>query len=204
MEAAELAGTVVFAVSGVIAVVGHKLDWFGAIVVGIVTAIGGGTLRDLILGVSPVTWVQEERYLFAALGGAVIAILLARRLRERTPRFGNEALGTADALGLALFAMVGASTALDLGFDVPTAIASGVLTGTGGGVIRDVLAGRQPLIMGGEIYATAAIAGVLAFVLLYEGMGVDEAIAGVVGGVVVFGLRMAGMLRDWRLPELGS
>lgn len=204
MEAAELAGTVVFAVSGVIAVIGQRLDWFGAIVVGIVTAIGGGTLRDLILGVTPVTWIVEEKYLFAALVGAVAATLLARPLRERPPRFANEALGVADALGLALFAMVGAATALDLGFDGATAIASGVLTGVGGGVIRDLLAGRQPLIMSGEIYATAAIAGVVAFVLLDDVVGVDQAIAGIIGGALVFGLRVAAMRKDWRLPELGS
>ena len=204
MEAAELAGTVVFAVSGVIAVIGHRLDWFGALVVGTVTAIGGGTLRDLILGVTPVTWIAEEKYLFAALIGAAGATLIARPVRERPPRFGAEALGTADALGLALFTVVGAGVALDLGFDGATAIASGVLTGTGGGVIRDLLAGRQPLIMSGQIYATAAIAGAVAFVLLYDVVNVEEAVAGIIGGALVFGLRVVAMRRDWRLPELGT
>jgi uncharacterized membrane protein YeiH len=204
VEAAELAGTVVFAISGVIAVIGHKLDWFGALVVGTVTAIGGGTLRDLILGVTPVTWIAEEKYLFAALIGAAVATLLARPLRERPPRFGFEALGIADALGLALFTVVGAGVALDLGFDGTTAIASGVLTGTGGGVIRDLLAGRQPLIMSGEVYATAAIAGAVTFVILYDVVGIEEAVAGIIGGALVFGLRVAAIERDWRLPELGS
>jgi uncharacterized membrane protein YeiH len=202
MEAAELAGTVVFAISGVIAVLGHKLDWFGALVVGTVTAIGGGTLRDLILGVTPVTWIAEEKYLFAALIGAAVATLLARPVRERPPRFGFEALEMADALGLALFTVVGAGVALDLGFDGATAVASGVLTGTGGGVIRDLLAGRRPLIMSGEVYATAAIAGAVAFVLLYDVVGIEEAIAGIIGGGIVFSLRVAAIQRDWRLPEL--
>jgi uncharacterized membrane protein YeiH len=204
MEAAELAGTVVFAISGVVAVIGHKLDWFGALLVGLATAIGGGTLRDLILGRTPVTWIEDERYLYAALIGAAAATLLARPLSHRPPRFTREVLGTADALGLALFTIVGASIALDLGFDPAIAIASGVLTGAGGGVIRDLLAGRQPLIMSGEIYATAAIAGAATFVVLGDGLGIEEAVAGIIGGGLVFGLRIAAMQRDWRLPELGS
>jgi uncharacterized membrane protein YeiH len=202
MEAAELAGTVVFAVSGVIAVADRPLDWFGAIVVGVVTALGGGTIRGLILGVTPVFWVEDQMFLAAAIAGAVAAIPLVRALERGSARRLEESFELADAAGLALFSVVGANVALEAGFDWPVAVVSGLVTGVGGGVIRDVLAGRTPLIMRGEIYATAALAGVGVFVGLDELTGVSEPVSAVAGGVAILGLRVLGIRREWSLPPL--
>lgn len=204
MEAAQIAGTVVFAVSGVLAVAGRRLDWFGAIVVGVVTAIGGGTMRGLILGLTPVFWIREDGYLFAAIAGAALAIPLARALQARPARQVEEGVQLADALGLGLFAIVGADIALEAGFSAPIAVVAGLLSGAGGGVIRDLLTGRTPLIMKGEIYATAAIAGATLFVGLEELTAAPEVASGVVGGIAVVGLRVAGMRRQWRLPALAG
>jgi uncharacterized membrane protein YeiH len=204
MEVAELTGTVVFAVSGVLAVAGRRLDWFGAIVVGVVTALGGGSIRDVILGDTPVFWTEQLEFLFTAALGAAVAIPLAYLLVRGSTRRFDEALQLADAAGLALFAVVGANTALELGFDGAIAVVAGTLTGVGGGVIRDVLAGRVPLVLSGEIYATAALAGTTAFVLLDELTGLPEPPAAVIGAVIIFGLRVLGIQRQWSLPALAA
>ena len=202
MEAAQLVGTVVFAISGVLAVAGKHLDWFGAIVVGVVTAIGGGTMRGLILGITPVFWIRDDLYLYAAIAGAALAIPLARWLATGGTRSFDKGIQLADAAGLALFAIVGADIALQQGFDATTAVVAAILSGAGGGVIRDLLAGHKPLIMGGEIYATAALAGASAFVALVELTSTPTAVAGVIGGLIVLGLRVAGIQYSWRLPSL--
>jgi uncharacterized membrane protein YeiH len=202
MEAAEVAGTVVFAVSGVIAVADRPLDWFGAVVVGVVTALGGGTIRGLILGVTPVFWIEDQTFLLAAVVAAVAAIPLVRLLERGSARRFEESFELADAAGLALFSIVGADVALDLGYDGTVAVLAGLITGVGGGVIRDVLAGRTPLVMSGEIYATAALAGVAVFVGLDELTGVGEAASATLGGLVILGLRVIGIRRQWSLPPL--
>ena len=201
MELAEIAGTVVFAISGVFAVAGRRLDWFGAIVVGMVTAIGGGTMRDLILGNTPVFWVDDQDQLLAALLGSIAAILIIRFTRRDAGRF-EYGLKLADGAGLALFAVVGANVTLDLGYDPEIAALCGVLTGVGGGVIRDLLAGQTPLIMRSEIYATAALAGVAIFVGLEEWTSLPQLLNSAVSMLVIFGLRLAGIRLGWKLPLL--
>lgn len=204
MEAAELAGTVVFAISGVIAVAERPLDWFGAIVVGVVTALGGGTIRGLILGVAPVFWIEDETFLLAAILGAIAAIPVARGLERASARVYDEGLQLADGAGLALFSVVGANIALDLGFDGAIAVLTGLITGVGGGVIRDLLAARTPLVMSGEIYATAALAGSVVFVALDELTPVSEPISAAAGGTTILALRMLGIYRQWSLPPLSG
>jgi uncharacterized membrane protein YeiH len=202
VDEAQFAGTVVFAVSGVFAVAGRGLDWFGGIVVGIVTAVGGGTIRDLVLGASPVFWVQDDTYLLLAVAGGGLGILLVRALGDGSSRRFDEGLQLADAAGLALFSVVGADVALELGDAGAVAIVTGVLTGVGGGVVRDLLAGRTPLIMRGEIYATAALAGVGAFVCLEELAAVAEPVAAAIGMAVILVLRGLGISRAWSLPAI--
>ncbi len=201
MEVAEFSGTVIFAISGVFAVAERRLDWFGAIVVGIVTAIGGGTMRDLILGNTPVFWINDQMYLLVALIGAIAAIALVRLVHPEPGSF-DRGLKLADAAGLALFAVVGADITLDLGFSGVTAVLCGLLTGVGGGVIRDLLAGQTPLIMRSEVYATAALAGVVIFVGLEEWTALPQTVNSIVAMGVIFCLRLAGIQRDWTLPRV--
>jgi len=201
MEVAELAGTVVFAVSGVLAVAHRRLDWFGAVVVGVVTAVGGGTMRGLILGATPVFWVEDQGYLIAAVAGAIAGIVLVQALAERSRRL-DHGVSLADAAGLALFAVVGASIALELGHDGVIAVVCGMVTGVGGGVVRDLLAGQVPLILRGEIYATAALAGVALYVALEQLTGLPTAVASAAGMAAVFALRLGAIYGGWRLPAL--
>jgi uncharacterized membrane protein YeiH len=202
MEAVEIAGTVVFAISGVIAVAARPLDWFGAIVVGVVTALGGGTMRGLILGVTPVFWIEDHLFLITATAGALIAVPVVHAIGHASAKRLEESLKLVDAAGLALFAIVGSAIAIDLGFGAATAVVSGLVTGVGGGVIRDILAGRTPLIMRGEIYATTALFGAVVFVVLFDLTPVSEPLAGVVGGVAIFALRVLAIRGDWSLPPL--
>lgn len=201
MHGAELIGTAVFAVSGVLAVAHRPLDWFGAIVVGMVTAVGGGTVRGLILGATPVFWIEDRGYLVAAALGSVAAIALVRLVHERPGGF-DRGVQLADAGGLALFSVIGASLTLDLGHDGVIAVLCGLVTGVGGGVIRDLLAGETPLILRGEIYATAALSGVTVFVCLDRLADAPETLAAAVGMAVVFVLRLGGIFGRWTLPPL--
>ncbi len=210
MWIAEIAGTVIFAISGIFAVAGRNLDWFGALVVGVVTAIGGGSIRDLLLDNAPVFWIDQRGYLLAAAVGAVVGIGLARymahgqarRVARRVARNFERMLQMADAAGLALFAVVGANIALDLGFSGLVAVVMGLVTAVGGGVIRDLLADRTPLVLSSEIYATAALAGATAFVVLSEMTAVGQPAAAVAGAAIVVGLRAAGIYKQLSLPPL--
>jgi uncharacterized membrane protein YeiH len=201
LEAAELAGTVFFAVSGTFVVAHRPLDWFGAVVVAVVTAVGGGTIRGLILGITPVFWVEDEKVLIFALAGGMIAIPAVRLIESGSAQRLTRAVLVADAAGLALFTVVGAEIALDAGFGAGTAVVAGLVTGVGGGVIRDILAGQTPLILRSDIYATAALAGVLAYVGA-ERLAAEQ-LAAVVGGVIIFGVRMGAIRHGWSLPAFG-
>jgi len=201
MEVAQLLGTVVFAISGVVAVAGRKLDWFGALVVGAVTAVGGGTMRDLILGQAPAFWIEDDKYLLFALFGGLAAIPVVRHFGTSHARF-ERGLVLLDAFGLSLFAITGAQLTLELGFDGPTAVVCGILTGVGGGVIRDLLAGQHPLILRSDIYATAALAGTAIYVLLVEAASLAQTPAMVVGALTIFATRMVAYEKGWSLPPL--
>ncbi len=201
MDIALFLGTVVFAVSGVVAVAERKLDWFGAVVVAVVTAVGGGTIRDLILGQAPVFWIENDKYLFFALLGGLAAIPLVRYFGGNHARFERN-LVLLDALGLSLFAVTGAELTLELGFDGPTAVVCGILTGVGGGVIRDLLAGQTPLILRSDIYATAALTGTAIYVLLVETTSIGQTPAMLLGAIMIFTIRMVSYKKGWSLPSL--
>lgn len=201
MEVAQLLGTVVFAVSGVVAVAERKLDWFGVLVVGTVTAVGGGTMRGLILGDTPVFWIVDDKYILVALVGGLLSIPLVRRFGRDHEEFEN-GLVLLDALGLSLFAITGAQITLELGFNGFTSVVCGILTGVGGGVIRDLLAGQQPLILRSDIYATAALAGTVIYVVLAEQTALAQAPAMAIGMLIIFSLRMVAYKRSWSLPAL--
>jgi uncharacterized membrane protein YeiH len=201
MEIAQLLGTVVFAVSGVVVVADRRLDWFGVLVVSVVTAVGGGTMRGLILGHVPVFWIEDNKYIFTALIGGILAIPLVRHFGRDHEEFEN-GLVLLDAMGLSLFAVTGAQVTLDLGFDGPTAVICGILTGVGGGVIRDLLAGQHPLILRSDIYATAALAGTGLYVVLVDTLSVAQAPAMAIGMLLIFLLRMVSYRRGWSLPAL--
>ena len=157
----DLFGVVVFALSGALMAGRYKLDPFGVVVLASVTAIGGGTIRDVILGAYPVFWVANPIYLWLILITAILTIIIVREPKRIPKRF----LLIADAFGLALFAVLGTAKALALGAPMPVAIVMGTLTGVAGGMIRDVLCNVIPMILRQEIYATAAMLGSCLYVI---------------------------------------
>lgn len=192
----DLAGVAVFAASGILATRDRELDWLGAIVVATLTAIGGGTLRDLLLDRHPIFWVVDTTYLLVIVASAVLTMLYLQW--RRAPGF---AFQVADALGLALFALSGASLTLAAGFAPLIAVLMGTMTGVTGGILRDIITAHVPLILRREIYATAAIGGICGYLLLLW-LGVPEETAFVVGIVLVAGLRVLGFRWGLHLPTL--
>lgn len=194
LYAMDLFGTAVFAISGGLMAARKRYDIFGFLVVGMAPAIGGGTVRDMALGALPAFWVQDVNYVLVALAAAAATFFLARRIERYTM-----ALLIADAFGLALFAVVGAEKALLLGTSSLIAIAMGVVTASGGGILRDVLCREEPLILRREIYATAAILGAGLFVGLEHATG-DRALALTGGFMAALLLRLIAIRRNLSLP----
>ena len=198
--ALEVVGTIAFAVSGVMAAARARMDWLGALVLAIVVAIGGGTVRDLLLGQVPVSWLQRTWPLAVAIGtGAVILVLL--RLRPRTDLEDYRPLLIADAAGLSAFVILGTEIGLTADLSPFLAVMLGVLTGVGGGVIRDVLTGTKPVVFVGQIYAVAGFAGAICFVGLTQAGAPAELTVWTSVGVVLI-IRALAIHRDWSLPRV--
>lgn len=164
----EMLGTIVFAISGALAA-GRSSgkNWFGVLFVGFVTAIGGGSLRDIILGSYPLVWIEDVNFLYAAFGG----ILLMRIFYKSFSKYKDE-FQVFDAMGIALFTVLGTEKALDLGHHILIAAMMGMFTAVMGGVIRDTLTQQTPVIFKKEIYASACLMGAFLLVFLEEiGMG---------------------------------
>ncbi|SDO97033.1 trimeric intracellular cation channel family protein [Desulforhopalus singaporensis] len=156
-------GVAAFAVTGVIAGGRKDMDILSVVLLGVVTAVGGGTLRDIILDTNPIFWVGDMSYLWVAVAAAVISFFTNRHIVSLYTLFLYF-----DAFGLALFSVLATETTLKLGFDSVTAVLMGVTTGVTGGMIRDVLSARVPVILGKEFYATPAMFGAVVFILLIK------------------------------------
>ncbi|MBK8453799.1 MAG: trimeric intracellular cation channel family protein [Thiofilum sp.] len=191
--------TVTLAISGVSQAARHQMDFFGALVLALVCALGGGTLRDMMIGATPVFWLTDLSYLWIILATTLLAIILinfiptGRGIRARL-------LDVADAAGLALFAVLGAQKALQYGLPEPAAVAMGVVTGIAGGMIRDILTPTTPFVMRGEVYAIAAISGAMVYTLLR--VVLPEVTAILMGMAVVFLLRLAAIFWQLKVPML--
>ncbi len=191
----DLLGVAVFAVSGALAALRKRMDLLGVFVIAAVTALGGGTVRDVLLDRHPVVWVTEPTFLYVALAAAVLTILYTR-FRDAP----ENALAVADALGLGFFVISGARLTLELGYTGVIVVFMGTTTGVVGGVLRDILSAQVPLILRkGELYATTAIVGVSAYLFLLW-VGVPDVVAGGLGMVTVVGLRFAAIAWKIGLP----
>lgn len=194
----DLLGIAVFAISGTLAAWRKQMDGFGVIVLATVTAIGGGTLRDLILD-SPVIWLTDNSYFLAIFSAAVLTILLVRN-RLVIP---NNTLQIADAIGLAFFVIMGTQKALDHGTSGFVAIMLGTMSGVCGGMIRDVLCREIPMVFRGELYAITCIFGGLVYVQLL-GFGMDPMPAMLAGMVALLALRLAAIRWHLTIPVFGK
>lgn len=190
----ELLGVAVFAISGALAAGRRQFDLLGVVVIALVTATGGGTLRDVLLDRHPVFWIADTTYVYVSLLAALLTVVYAR---YRHPP-GRQIL-VADALGLALFSIGGAQIAEHAGHGGIVVVIMGTLTGAAGGVLRDMMCAEVPMILRrGRIYATAAIAGVAAYLLLQ--LAIDRTLAALLGMAGIAGLRLGAILWDWTLP----
>ena len=190
----DLLGTFVFALSGGVLAVRKRLDLFGVLVLSCAAAVSGGIVRDVLIGAHPPASLADWRYLVTAMVAGLVTFRwcgLIERLRNPVQLF--------DAAGLALFAVLGTGKALAFGLSPFAAMLLGMVTGIGGGIARDVLVARVPVVLQAELYAIAALAGG-GVVALAAAFGWPQHPAMVVGALVCFGLRYMGIRSGWRLP----
>lgn len=190
----DLIGTFVFALSGGTLAVRYRLDLFGVIVLSCAAAVSGGVVRDVLIGAQPPTALADWRY----LATAIVAGILSFRHYEGIERLRNP-VQLFDGAGLALFAVLGTEKALQFGLSPFAAILLGMTTGIGGGIVRDLLVVRTPVVLQSELYAVAALAGgvVVAFAAIFD---LPHSPAMVAGAIACFGLRYMAIRHGWRLP----
>lgn len=199
LYAVDLAGTLFFGIEGAMAAIGGNLDLLGLLVLACATAFGGGIIRDILIGDIPPASLRDWRYVAVAVAGGASAFLLHSQV-EATPAW---LLTVVDAAGLALFAVAGTEKALQFKMHPFIAALMGMITGVGGGVVRDVLLAQVPRILRADVYATAALAGAV-IMLAARQLRLSPTSAAILGGTVCFLLRMISVWRHWNLPKVGA
>lgn len=193
LYALDLIGIALFAITGALAAGQRRMDIFGVLVLATVTAIGGGTIRDLLLQQPKIFWVEDPTYLIV-IAMAAIATVLIKPLHLKPRRF----LLIADALGLAFFTVLGAAKANAFGEGPIIVIVMGVLTGVAGGIIRDVLSSKVPLIFRSELYATASLLGAITFIITINLLNTESALT--LGFLTAAAARLAAIHYKLSLP----
>ena len=193
----EIIGTLAFAISGIRLAALKKFDWFGAFIVGLVTAIGGGTIRDLFLSTTPF-WMLNYWYLIVTAIALGLVIIFKRYLVRLDHTFF-----IFDTIGLALFVVIGMQKSLDFGFPMWVAIIMGTITGAFGGVLRDILINEEPLIFRKEVYATACLAGGLSYWLISH-IGGSIVVQQISCAAIIIIVRVLSVIYNWSLPLLGN
>lgn len=192
----DLLGTVAFAISGVLVAMDKRLDLFGVFIIAFVTAIGGGTLRDLLIGNTPVAWMLESTYIITIIGTVVLAIIFREKLR-----YLRKSLFLFDTLGIGLYTMVGIEKGLNANLLPAMCIILGTITASFGGVIRDILCNEIPVIFRKEIYATACVVGGLSYFLLRKLPLGDEYVY-LASILIVIGIRLVAVKYKITLPGI--
>lgn len=180
--------------TGALAAGRERMDLFGVIMIALVTALGGGSIRDMLFGHYPLVWVRDPEYVLLVVVAAVVTISIASMMKYFRPLFL-----TLDALGLVVFSILGAQLALQMGLGVIIAVVGAVVTGVAGGIMRDLLCDRIPLVFRDELYASVSVIAALLFVGLLE-VGAGQQVAVGVTLLVGFVLRMMAIRFRWRLP----
>ncbi|MEB8330417.1 trimeric intracellular cation channel family protein [Flavobacteriaceae bacterium KMM 6897] len=192
----DILGTIAFAISGVLVAIDKKLDLFGVFIIAFVTSVGGGTLRDLLIGNTPVLWLTDPVYLYTIFGTVVFAVTFRARLK-----YIRKSLFLFDAIGIGLYTMVGIERGLSVGLSSIMCIGLGTITACFGGVIRDILCNEIPVIFRKEIYATACILGGVCYFLLRK-LPFDDAYAFMAGIIIVIGIRLVAVRFKIALPSI--
>jgi len=192
--ALDLIGTFAFAISGAVTGVRHRLDVFGILVLSVAAATAGGVVRDVLIGSAPPAAIRDWRYIAVSLLAGLVTFFwhpAVDRLRNLVLLF--------DAAGLGLFAVAGTVKALAYDLSPLAAVLLGVLTGVGGGMVRDILVSRIPTVLHAELYAVAALAG-STVVVVGHAVGLPSGFSAIAGAVLCFGLRLAAIRKGWQLP----
>ena len=203
----ELIGTAAFAVSGVITALEKKLDFFGAIVLGLVTAVGGGIIRDIILGYLPPSAFRVPLYSITAIAVSAtvftVAWAVGKRIKSHFDTWA-QVINIFDSVGLAVFTVGGVNAAHSCGFteNAYLCVFVGVMTAVGGGVMRDIMAGNVPMILRKRVYALASLAGALIYQLMTEHTDISRIVCVLVGISAVFIIRILATVFHWNLPKV--
>lgn len=192
----DILGTVAFAISGVLVAMEKRLDLFGVGIIALVTAIGGGTLRDMLIGNTPVTWTTTPLYMYIILATVIVTILFQSRLK-----YLRTSLFLFDTIGIGFYTMIGINKGMEAGLEPLICITLGTITASFGGVIRDILCNEIPVIFRKEIYATACILGGAGYFLLRQ-TALPEGYAFLLGVVIVIGIRLAAVRYHIALPNI--
>jgi uncharacterized membrane protein YeiH len=192
----DILGTIAFAISGVLVALNKKMDPFGVLIIAFVTAVGGGTLRDVMIGIEPVSWMKNMTYVYVIIGTTIFAILLRNKIN-----YLRTSLFLFDTIGIGLYTVVGIETGLNAGLHPIICIALGTMTACFGGVIRDILCNEIPVIFRKEVYATACIIGGLTYFLLRKFMA-DTNLIFVIAIIVVIVIRLVAVKFKISLPSL--
>jgi len=193
----EMTGTAAFAVSGALAASRKNMDIFGFCVLALMPAVGGGTIRDIIINRVPVFWIADNRYIAVAIIAALIVFFTSYKPGSR-----RQILIWMDALGLALFAALGTEICLRYNTGPLVAVMLGVTTAVTGGMIRDIICNEIPLILSREIYATAAFFAAVCYVLA-KNFGLGESLSLGIAVIAGFAIRALAIIYDWSLPSFG-
>lgn len=194
LTAFDLVAVAVFAVTGALVASRKEMDVFGFSMLGTVTGVGGGSIRDLLLGQTPVFWVKEPIYILVCVAVSVIVFFTAH-----IPASRYRVLLWLDCLGLSLVSVLGAQRGLDAGAGPVVAVVMGVITATFGGIARDILGAESPLVLRKEVYVTAALFGATIFIAAAS-LGLDRLLAAVAGFTACFAVRALAITYHWSLP----
>lgn len=193
----DIIGTLAFAISGVLTALNKRLDPFGILIIAFVTAVGGGTLRDILIG-APVAWMQSLTYVYVIFAATVFSVAFRKRLN-----YVRKSLVLFDTIGIALYTIVGVQKGIEAGFPPIICIALGTMTACFGGVIRDILCNEIPIIFKKEIYATACIIGASVYFLLMQTPMPTDLIV-IISGAIVMIVRLLAVYFNLSLPNIYS
>ncbi|MFK7834523.1 MAG: trimeric intracellular cation channel family protein [Winogradskyella sp.] len=192
----DILGTIAFAISGALVAMNKRMDPFGVLIIAFVTAVGGGTLRDVMIGIEPVSWMKNMTFVYVIIGSATFAVVFKKRIN-----YLRKSLFLFDTIGIALYTVVGVETGIIADLHPLICIALGTMTACFGGVIRDILCNEIPVIFRKEIYATACILGGLTYFLLLEFLE-EKNYLFVIAGLVVILVRLVAVRFKISLPSL--
>lgn len=196
LQTIDILGTIAFAISGVSVAMNKKMDAFGVLIIAFVTSVGGGTLRDVMIGHTPVSWMTNMTYVYVIFAATVFTVVFKQKIN-----YLRTSLFLFDTIGIGLYTVVGIEKGLAAGLHPIICIALGTMTASFGGVIRDILCNDIPVIFRKEIYATACILGGLAYFVLRK-LPIDENIVFMIAGAIVISVRLVAVKFKISLPSL--